>query len=149
MQGNDDSEGSQIWMYFLFCFIIQHLFFLCVYCKSFGNHDTHTIKAIIVLQPEVVQKVEQDLINIMSGGTAQDVDILSMTVFYYYGDVFHAVFKGWAFLLDILLAHVEVVEQEEDADDEEEPIQPSAKPSSSSKKGGIIMHEKSDSDDYD
>ena len=85
----------------------------------------------------------------MSGGTAQDVDILSMTVFYYYGDVFHAVFKGWAFLLDILLAHVEVVEQEEDADDEEEPIQPSAKPSSSSKKGGIIMHEKSDSDDYD
>ena len=43
---------------------------------SFENHDTDAIRNIIILQPEVVQKVEQDLINIMSGGTAQDVDIL-------------------------------------------------------------------------
>lgn len=34
------------------------------------------IMIILHLQPELVQRVEKDLLNIMAGGTAENVDIL-------------------------------------------------------------------------
>lgn len=33
---------------------------------------------MLFLQPELVQRVEKDLVNIMSGGTVENLDILDM-----------------------------------------------------------------------
>jgi hypothetical protein len=43
---------------------------------SFEHHGTDVFEIRIILQPEVVRKVEQDLIKIMFREPTQDVDIL-------------------------------------------------------------------------
>ncbi|WJZ88445.1 hypothetical protein VitviT2T_007743 [Vitis vinifera] len=50
------------------------------------------------LNPELVRRVERDLLNIMAGGTAENVDILVL-------------------LTSLFSSHVEVAEQEEDGDE--------------------------------
>ena len=44
------------------------------------------IVVLLILQPELVRRVEEDLLNITAGGTAENIDILICIcpVFYFY-----------------------------------------------------------------
>eukprot|EP00250_Pteridium_aquilinum_P033638 c5979_g1_i1 orf=366-953(-) len=74
------------------------------------------------LNPELVQKVEQDLISIMAGGTAQDVDVE-------------------------VVEQEEDVDNEEPIEPSEKPS--SSGPKKVADEGPSNQQEKSDSDDYD
>ncbi|KAI5063209.1 hypothetical protein GOP47_0021756 [Adiantum capillus-veneris] len=104
------------------------------------------------LNPELVQKVEQDLISIMSGGTAQDILLKLDRCLSIY--VMHVrKYECSVVFLFCMHAHVEVLEQEEEAEDEE-PIQPPARPplpgpNRAANEGPSNQNEKSDSEDFD
>ncbi|RVX12813.1 hypothetical protein CK203_009828 [Vitis vinifera] len=63
-----------------------------------------------MLQPELVRRVERDLLNIMAGGTAENVDILVLLT-----SLFEILLASKE--LNIGSSHVEVAEQEEDGDE--------------------------------
>lgn len=57
---------------------------------------------MLILQPELVRRVEEDLLNISAGGTAENIDILPFTClgFYFY-----------CFLLFLLMVRVSTVRE--------------------------------------
>ncbi|KAK9100813.1 hypothetical protein Scep_024243 [Stephania cephalantha] len=57
------------------------------------------------LNPELVQRVEKDLVNIMAGGTAENARRSCHSTLFFFSSV--------SVLLDFLSVHVEVVEQEQ------------------------------------
>ncbi|GFZ10810.1 TBP-associated factor 7 [Actinidia rufa] len=104
------------------------------------------------LNPELVQRVEKDLLNIMAGGTAENADILCI-IFTSLGDFFIIVIL--LLFLDLNGLHVEVAGHEEDGDantrnaSKKAAPAPAAKPDVPNAGENAAEPERSDSDESD
>ncbi|OVA16583.1 TAFII55 protein [Macleaya cordata] len=108
------------------------------------------------LNPELVQRVEKDLVNIMAGGTAENVDILLHCWFYF--NCIHDLFTvtGMSVLDLKSSSHVEVIEQEEDGEGSARAAQrekaapvPAAQPEVQEAGGNEGEPDRSDTEDSD
>ncbi|KAE9452846.1 hypothetical protein C3L33_15259, partial [Rhododendron williamsianum] len=92
------------------------------------------------LNPELVQRVERDLLNIMAGGTAENIDILGMSTVFLY-----------ALILDARALHVEV-DGDENARSKSKkaaPPAPPPKPDVPAARANAVEPDGSDSDESD
>lgn len=88
----DLNVGALFFEHAVFVGLVSSVFFIVhTNIPSFEHHGTDVFEICIILQPEVVQKVEHDLIKTMFREPTQDVDILFLGVLYD-NDVFNVNF---------------------------------------------------------